>query len=701
MSFVNAPYLPEMTVVTVITLLLLGVAGCRPAVVEPVEPAQPAASAAPLTITADTVLEKYATITQPIIIAADGVTLDGNGATIQGPGVDPSKPDTYVGIGIKADGVSNVTIRNIKVRGFAVAISVSNAGGWVIEDNYLSDNYTDPEWGWGRNGRQGGIVLTDVHKSVIRRNVANRVWNALDMSWCDDNEIDRNDFGHCSNSALVFWGCSRNKVTDNNFSYGIRLRPGEKHARDSAGVMIECASNDNVFLRNDMTYGGDGMYIRVYNDRVCTGNVFIENDASYANNNCFECLCPGNTFIRNKANHGSYGFWLAGADRSVLIENEAGWNGRPEGNHNAPEPLFDFAGITMVSGSSYHSTLIGNYCHDNNGPGIAIRGDLKERGAKWRTSHYVIQGNRLENNRWGVHAQFVDMMFVSGNECSGNGQDYFFDDVTQLTLLEKPLDEAAPPVAKIAAPTTAKVGDEVTFDASAGGDPSGGKLRYEWNLGGQAAEGPRQTRRFDEPGYYRISLTVSDGGVAGLAWHDLYVVPAGEEIGTESGAAAWQAVCGAETRVAISDCEGVCGSVGVKARVEPYMGGEVELRYRKDAAGGTWDLSGRKRLLMWVKTELDGPRGFRGLYPVVTLRGKDGLIRLTPRGRLMFWDNALSEARWSWRLISVDLAGEGIWSRETEGDVSLSAIESIGVGATYSDHPQEAFTIYIDGIVAE
>jgi parallel beta-helix repeat protein len=147
----------------------------------------------------------------------------------------------------------------------------------------------------------------------------------------------------------------------NNLSYGIRIdrAAGEVHARDSTSVLIESGSDGNYWFRNDITYGGDGIFIRVLNGWVSRGNVFVENDASYANNNCVESWSPGNTYIRNKANHGSYGFWLGGSDQTVLIGNEAAFNGLTNGNHNAPEPGFGHGGIVIVGGPSSHTRLSG------------------------------------------------------------------------------------------------------------------------------------------------------------------------------------------------------------------------------------------------------------------------------------------------------------------------------------------------------
>ena len=92
-------------------------------------------------------------------------------------------------------------------------------------------------------------------------------------------------------------------------------------------MLIESGSDDNYWFRNDITQGGDGIFIRVLNGWVSRGNTFVENDTSYANNNCIEAWSPRNTWIRNRANGGSYGFWLGASDQNVLLENEASGKG--------------------------------------------------------------------------------------------------------------------------------------------------------------------------------------------------------------------------------------------------------------------------------------------------------------------------------------------------------------------------------------
>ena len=97
-------------------------------------------------------------------------------------------------------------------------------GGWIEQCNF-SDNFHDPSFGWGENGRRGGIVLDRVERSTIAHCRANRVWDACVLVNSSDNIIEDNDFSHTSNTALKLWTSSRNRVRRNNLSYGLREEP--------------------------------------------------------------------------------------------------------------------------------------------------------------------------------------------------------------------------------------------------------------------------------------------------------------------------------------------------------------------------------------------------------------------------------------------------------------------------------------------
>ena len=232
----------------------------------------------PLVITQDTVLDPAKTYSQ-IVIKASGITIDGRGAWLVGAKQGAAKDFQHVAIA--AQGVSHVTLKNLNAKGWETGLQIEDGSEWLIENCDFSDNFHDPDFGWGENGRRGGIVLTRVSKSTLRRNRANRVWDACVLVESHDNLLVDNDFSHTSNTCLKMWNSCRNRVEKNNLSYGLRISPGEVHARDSTSVLVESGSNDNHFIGNDCTHGGDGVFVRSLNGWVSSGNVFEGNDASY------------------------------------------------------------------------------------------------------------------------------------------------------------------------------------------------------------------------------------------------------------------------------------------------------------------------------------------------------------------------------------------------------------------------------------
>jgi len=645
-------------------------------------------------VASNTTLPRRAVVSEPLVIAASGVTLDGNGARIVGPG-RAGEPDSFQGAGIVAEGCSGVTLRNVRVRGFRVGLAAADGAGWVVEDCDFSDNFTDPAAGWDVERRAGGIVLTRIAHSVVRRNVAQRVWNGLDLDHCNGNLVVANTFSHCSNVCLKLWASCRNVVADNDLSWGLRIDPGEVHARDSAGVLIESGSDHNHFTRNNVTHGGDGIFIRVLNGWVSTGNAFIENDCSWANNNGLEAWSPGNAYVRNRANHCSYGFWLGGSDHTLLVGNEAGWNGQPDGPHNAPDKGFGHGGIVFVGAPSSHTIIRGNHCHHNNGGGIVLRGDAASEGRAWRAFHWLIEGNRLEANRWGIHAQHADLIHLAANSHEGNENPDLFESVTRLT--QSSSSSTLPsPVACINGPTRAIVGKRVVFDASGSRDPQGRPLAFAWDIAGAEHSAQAVEHVFARPGFHRVALTVSNGATADIAWRELYAVLDREDAATEWSADNWAFRAGEGTVVTFRNSgEALVGSSSLEARVEPYAGGEVELVFTPDAP---LDLTGKKALTFWLRRRIEGVRGFKGASPVIRLHSSGGYLTCTPAdgANRIEHPESPSEARWGWLLMAVPLAGDAAWRWETLGKPSLRAVERIGL--QFQATNPEPLTFWLDGL---
>ena len=661
-----------------------------------------------MVVTNSLALKKGAILNMRLVVRASNLTIEGEGATLQGTGVaDDLKSLEAAGIGVLLDGCVNVTVRNLNARRFATGLLAREGRALLIEGCDFSENYHNPKHGWGELPPRGGLFLERVQKSVVRATKANRVWDGLHLVESDDNLIEDNDFSHCSNTCAKLWRASRNRFLRNILSYGIRIdrAAGEVHARDSTSVLIESGSDENYWFRNDITQGGDGIFIRVLNGWVSRGNVFVENDASYANNNCVESWSPGNTYIRNKANHGSYGFWLGGSDQTVLIGNEAAFNGQTNGNHNAPEPGFGHGGIVIVGGPSSHTVVSGNWCHHNNGGGLVFRGDSGSKGARWRTHHWIVQQNRLEENRWGIWGRWGDWFWLANNTLINNQNG---NSLTEMTNLHEAVNDPAvtrPPQAELLGPARALAGAPVHFDATASRDSGGRPLRFHWTAGEAAGDGPVFEQAFTKPGFYRLGLTVDNGVLADLAWRDLIVSqPVKEEIGTEDQSAQWgfelEGNADGRGRIIFSDdTDAVVGKTSLRFTPNPYPGlyATAIIPRKRDA---DWDFSEKSKIRFWIKAANPNLPGFQNPGPVLWLYGKDGTAKIEPaKGRNLFSDLPFSEARWNWMPVEVPLSGNANWTRKDSGAIDLRHISALGIALdSWGNDP---FTIWLDGLTTE
>lgn len=438
-------------------------------------------------------------------------------------GADNSRALGFYGVGIRMENCNRVVLRNFRLSGFDIGLLMQNCENITIENCDFTGCFHDPDWGWDEHGRHGGIVMLHTHNSTICGCTAQHVWDALYMGYSNGNTVKNNLFSHTSNTGLSLWNASENLFEDNDFSYGIRISPGEVHARDSSSVLIESGSNNNIFRRNDMTHGGDGLFIRVLNGWMSTGNLFEYNDCSYANNNAVEAWADRNTYIGNKANHSSYGFWLGNSDATVMIGNEAAYNGLEM--CNAPES-FGNAGIAIVNGSGSHNLLQANYVHHNGGPGIAIRNTVENP-----SFHLILQNNRIEHNQnrgrysgHGIYLKNAKWPVLAGNQFEGNqGQEICLDgNVADVVLL--PGGNGQPPVVELDAPAGVVAGEAVCFEARV----SEGIESLRWDFDdGTVAAGARVEHTFRAPGLYRVGVTGDDGKLASLAYENMYVLPAG------------------------------------------------------------------------------------------------------------------------------------------------------------------------------
>ncbi len=646
-----------------------------------------------------------------IRVLRSGVRINGNGAWLIGPGAQAGqRPSEYRGTAILAEGVSHVTLRNVNARGWETGLVVRNARGWLIENCNFSDNFHDPDFGWGENGRRGGIVLEQVSESVLLRNRANRVWDGCVLVKSNDNLLDGNDFSHCSNTCLKLWTACRNSIRDNVLSHGIRLTPGEVHARDSTCVLIESGSNGNSLIRNDCTYGGDGIFVRVLNGWCSTGNLFEKNDCSYANNNGVECWAQENSFVSNTANHCSYGFWMGGSDKTRLINNEASFNGLPDGQHNSPHlPEQGHAGIVFMFGPSSHTLVRGNRCEGNNGAGIAIVGDLASRGQKWQAWHWVVDGNHLISNRWGIYAKHAAWLVFTANQFENNQTDKMLDeDVLQVEDRDgqtQPVASGAGPLRlEVLGPASVMAGTEAEWRAIVHGAASAEPLSFQWDLQqGLLRTGPGIRQRFNQPGFYRLGVNVTVGQQTELAWRDVYVVGADEVSGTEGELSNWtltdfqERVRSAEQKsrmqITADHQEKLVGNSSLGVTIDPYAGFRVALKWTAPMKEAR-QVSDQQRLSFWLKSINEDVTGWQG-GPFLTLHGASGeeCLLEPAEGRDLMRELDDNEGRDGWRLFEIPLGGDTRWNRIGKLPATVT-----GISLSFDSWGAPPLKLWIDGL---
>lgn len=661
-----------------------------------------------------------------LVVKSSGITIDGNGAWLIGNADRKAPPSMFKGEAIRLEGVSNVTVRNVNARAWETGLHAVRCESLTVEDCNFSDNFHDPDFGWGENGRRGGLVFEQVHHSVIRRCRVNRVWDACVLVDSNKNAIENNDFSFTSNTCLKLWTSCDNSVNDNNLSHGIRISPGEVHARDSTSVLIESGSNRNIFYKNDCTFGGDGIFIRVLNGWCSTDNQFVENDCSWANNNGIECWSPRNVFIRNKANHCSYGFWLGGSNETRLFNNEASYNGLPGGQHNSPHlPDSGHAGIVFMFGSSSHVLARGNVCRGNNGAGIALIGDLAKT-PKWKAYHWILEGNVLESNRWGIYAKNADWIVARKNQFRNQAVSNVLNDdgVTRWTETESILlaDGEQPSLPthtdskiirpRLTGPKALMVGEsgiwKVDFDARVRRD--GRPIDVEWDLdlgqGTGETRGLEFTQTLTTPGLHRIAVNVTSGDMSELASQDVYVVRSVDEHGTEAAANDWKLedfnerqLSNTQSSVAkfSEDVEhALVGKSSLHVQINPYAGARVALTYPK-SLDASWSTAGKSRLTFWLKSINSDVTGWQG-GPFFILHGTNGeSIHLEPQmGRDLMREMPDSESREGWRLFEVPLSTTDTWKLDGTLPASLR-----GITISFDSWGAPPLELWIDGLALE
>jgi parallel beta-helix repeat protein len=287
-----------------------------------------------------------------IIIEGNNIIVDFNNAILKGSNKQ-TEPDQFFGVAIIIRNSENITIKNLKLKGYKVGIIARNVNKLTLDNCDLSYNYRQhlnstqekediSDWmSYHHNGKDewlrygAAFYLRECDFAEIKNCKVTGGQNALMMTECDNGKIYNNDFSFNSGIGLGMFKCSNNKVMYNKINFNVR---GYSHGvynrgQDSAGILIYEQSNNNIFYSNSVTHGGDGFFLWAGQTTMdsgnggCNDNILMKNDFSYAPTNGIEVTFSRNTIKDNRIFECDHGIW-GGYSYNTLIDGNKFRNNR-------------------------------------------------------------------------------------------------------------------------------------------------------------------------------------------------------------------------------------------------------------------------------------------------------------------------------------------------------------------------------------
>jgi len=389
-----------------------------------------------------------------ILIEGNNIVVDFNNATLSGANSGVTKPDAFIGVCIVIRNSNNVTIKNVKAKGYKIALRAFGVNKLTLDNCDFSYNYRKQlnsgqekedvsDWmsyhhnendEWLRYG--AGIYLRDCDLATIRNCKVTGGQNALMMTECDNGMIYNNDFSFNSGVGLGLYRSSGNKVMFNKMNFNVR---GYSHGvynrgQDSAGILVYEQSNYNYFYRNSVTHSGDGFFLWAGQTTMDTGeggcnyNMIDENDFSYAPTNGIEVTFSQNTINNNRIFECDHGIW-GGYSYNMTISNN-----KFSGNR---------IGIAIEHGQE-NNIQYNIFSGDKEAIRLWAR---KEQPADWgyaknrdtRSRDYTIVYNSFNNNPVVYNFRMTNQLNVFGNTVS-NSETIFRTD-SSVTNLDTTINE--------------------------------------------------------------------------------------------------------------------------------------------------------------------------------------------------------------------------------------------------------------------
>jgi parallel beta-helix repeat protein len=298
----------------------------------------------------DTLFLSSDTISQAALtITGENLVFDFGGLTIIGTDT-PTLPDQFTGLAIEVKNGKNITIKNLNIHGFKIALLANEIENLTIDSCNFSYNYRQrlkstrekedlSDWlyfhqndqdEWLRYG--AGIYLRACDSATVKNSTITEGMNGLLMTRCNDGLFYNNSFHFNSGLGIGLYRSSRNRVMHNRLDWNVRGYSHGIYARgqDSAGILCYEQSNDNIFAYNSATHSGDGFFLWAGQTTMdtgkggCNNNLIYGNDFSHAPANGIEVTFSSNEIGNNQLEDCRYGIWGGYSWETTMTNNFIG-----------------------------------------------------------------------------------------------------------------------------------------------------------------------------------------------------------------------------------------------------------------------------------------------------------------------------------------------------------------------------------------
>ena len=293
-----------------------------------------------------------------IVIERNNTIIDGNGFALNGSGS---------GYGFSLSGITNVTVKNIHIKGFYYAVYLGSA-------SYISLfnlNITDNEQGILLSYSSNNIITENNIEANPRRHGYEQAGYGINLDKSSNNTVYGNNITNNGNGIFLTYSSNntifQNNITANGYN-GIKFASSSNNSivRNN----IENNSNNGIFLsgsltnniaKNNITKNGWGIYFLAFSNY----NNISENEITANSRGIYFNKCSNNTIQSNNIKNNVDGIQIAyvSEHNSILRNNITANSGK--GLHIDSSPNNNVSKNTFVNDGIYSYDSYENIVTDN------------------------------------------------------------------------------------------------------------------------------------------------------------------------------------------------------------------------------------------------------------------------------------------------------------------------------------------------